>query len=183
VKYHGQRLYKLARAGVKVKPKSRLAKVYRLELINWQPPVVTIEVECGKGTYIRSLAHDLGQILGCGASLKSLTRLRYGLFDIKDAVSLPELEDAFRYVYWQNLVYPIDVVLMPWAAVVVSDETAQAIRNGQPWTPKSDRGNAAQSSYCRIYTADGSFLGVLHLNPESKQWQPVKVFPKLTYGN
>ena len=188
VKHHGQRLYQLARAGVNVDRKSRATKIYHLELIDWQPPVVTVEVECGKGTYIRSLAHDLGQSLGCGANLKSLIRLRYGLFDIRDAVSLPQLEDAFRYGYWQHLVYPIDVVLLHWTAIVVNDATSQAIKNGQPWILKNDNrseesypDSPARSSYCRVYTADGYFLGVLRPSPERGQWQPKKIFGELAY--
>jgi len=192
VKYHGQPLYKLARAGINVERKSRLAKIYHLELIDWQLPIATVEVECGKGTYIRSLAHDLGQSLGCGANLKSLIRLRHGFFDIKDAVSVPQLEDAFRYQYWQHFVYPIDIVLLHWAAVVVDDDTSQAIRNGRPLTLKNHNGSektgylkqppSIGSSYCRVYTPDGGFLGVLHFNPERGEWQPEKIFPKLAYG-
>ena len=178
-----------ARAGVNVDRKSRATKIYSLELIDWQPPLVTVEVECGKGTYIRSLAHDLGQSLGCGANLKSLIRLRYGLFDIRDAVSLPQLEDAFRHGYWQHLVYPIDAVLLHWAAIVVNDDTSQAIKNGQPCSLKNDNDNevidypdsTAWSSYCRAYTIDGCFLGVLRLNPERGQWQPEKIFGELAY--
>ena len=97
VKHHGQPLYKLARAGIEVDRKSRTAIIHRLELISWKPPVATLEVECSKGTYIRSLAHDLGQSLGCGAHLKSLVRTRCGLFDIKDAVPVSKLEEAFRH--------------------------------------------------------------------------------------
>ncbi len=192
VKYHGQRLYKLARAGISVERKSRLAKIYRLELTDWQPPVATVEVECGKGTYIRSLAHDLGQSLGCGANLKSLTRLRHGFFDIKDAVSVPQLEDAFRYQYWQHFVYPVDIALLHWAAVVVDDDTSQAIRNGRPLILKNHNGSqktsylkqphSISSSYCRVYTPDGCFLGVLRFNPERGEWQPEKIFPKLACG-
>jgi len=149
-----------------------------LELIDWQPPIVTVEVVCGKGTYIRSLAHDLGQTLGCGASLKSLVRLRCGLFDIKDAVSLPQLEDAFRCGYWQRFVYPIDIVLLHWTAIVVSDATGQAIRNGRPVDYLELRPSALSSSeeHCRAYTSNGHFLGVLRFNPERGQWQPEKVF-------
>jgi len=189
VKYQGKRLYELARAGIEVERKSRPAIIYNLELIEWQSPIVTIEVVCGKGTYIRSLAHDLGQALGCGANLKSLIRLKYGLFDIKDAVSLPQLEDAFRYGYWQHFVYPIDSVLLNWAAIVVSNDTKQLIKNGRPLTLVSNIGNGgtdylnpcsrAQSSSgnrCRVYTLDGCLLGVLSFNPEKGQWQPEKVF-------
>ena len=151
----------------------------------WQPPVVTIEIVCSKGTYIRSLAHDLGQALGCGANLKSLIRLRCGLFDIKDAVSLPQLEDAFHSGYWQRIIYPIDVVLLHWTAMVVSEATEQAIRNGRPIIfengikGKLERNPLSLSSVenrCRVYTVDGSFLGVLRFNAEKGQWQPEKVF-------
>ncbi len=101
LKYHGQRLYELARAGVTVSRESRQVKIYQLKLIDFKLPVVTIEVECGRGTYIRSLAHDLGKLLSCGAHLKSLIRSRYGPFDIADAVSPSQLEDACRYNHWQ----------------------------------------------------------------------------------
>jgi tRNA pseudouridine55 synthase len=175
VKHGGKPLYQFARSGIQVERKSRLTRVYHLELIDWQPPIATIKVECGKGTYIRSLAHDLGQLLGCGANLKSLTRLRCGCFDIEDAVSLPQLEDAFRYGYWQRFIYPIDVVLLHWAAMVVGDATEQDIRHGRPLVfDRSSYGN-----HCRVYTRDGHFLAVLEFDSEKRQWQPEKVFSPL----
>jgi tRNA pseudouridine55 synthase len=186
VKYHGRRLYELARAGVEVERKSRPVEIHRLELINWEPPLAMVEVVCGKGTYIRSLAHDLGQALGCGANLKSLVRLKYGLFDIKDAISVSQLEDAFRYGYWQHLVYPIDAVLLHYSAVVVSDATGHAIRNGGHLVLNSSHRtgyleqNPLASPYfknrCRAYTSDGCFLGVLYFDSETGQWRPEKVF-------
>ena len=178
VKHGGKPLYELARSGIRVERKSRLTRVYHLELIDWQPPVATIEVECGKGTYIRSLAHDLGQLLGCGANLKSLTRLRCGLFGIEDAVSVPQLEDAFRYGYWQHFIYPMDIVLLHWAAMVVGDAAEEDIRNGRPLVFEGD-GSLLTSSYgnhCRVYNRDGCFLGMLCFDSERGQWQPEKVF-------
>ena len=178
VKYRGRPLYQWARAGIKVERQSRPAKIHRLELLDFKPPVVTIEVECGKGTYIRSLAHDFGQALGCGASLKSLVRLRCGPFDIRDAVSVPELEEAFHHGYWSQLVYPIDTVLSHWAAVVVSDDTGRVIRNGSPLVLDKDSSLTLPPAEkrCRVYTPDGHFIGVLHFDPEKGQWQPEKVF-------
>jgi len=178
VKYHGKRLYELARAGIEVERESRLIKIHDLKLIDWQPPVATIEVVCGKGTYIRSLAHDLGQALGCGAHLKSLTRLRCGLFDIRDAISVCQLENAFHYGYWQHFIYPIDTVLLHWTAIVVNDDKERVIRNGCPLVLENDN-SAAGSSFenrCRVYTPDGCFLGVLRFNPKRGQWEPEKVF-------
>ena len=186
VKYQGKPLYELARAGIKIERASRPTKIHHLELIDFKPPVVTIELVCGKGTYIRSLAHDLGQTLGCGANLKSLVRLRCGFFDIKDAVSLPQLEDAFHCGYWQHFVYPVDVVLSHWTAMVVTDTTGQTIRNGCPLVFESTKGagyieqhplvSKPTENRCRVYTLDGCFLGVLRFNPERRQWQPEKVF-------
>ncbi len=189
VKYQGKRLYELARAGIEVARESRLTRIHQLKLIDWQPPVATIEVVCDKGTYIRSLAHDLGQALGCGANLKGLIRLRCGIFDISDAVSMPQLEDAFRHGYWQQFVYPIDTVLSHWTAMIVSDEAGKSIRNGQPLSLGSDdsgkksrhlkqhpSARSPADNRCRVYTPDGRFLGVLRFNPEREQWQPEKIF-------
>ena len=189
VKYRGKRLYELARAGIQVERPSRPVRIDHLELTDWQPPLFTLEVVCGKGTYIRSLAHDLGQVLGCGATLKSLSRLRCGLFDIRDAVSLIQLEDAARHGYWHKFVYPMDIVFLDWAAIVVNETTGQQVRNGQSLVLGSQIGgreiagseehSSADSSFqnrCRIYDLDGRFLGVLRFHPESRQWHPEKVF-------
>ena len=188
VKHQGKRLYELARAGIRVERKSRPAKIYHLELIDWQPPLVTLEVVCGKGTYIRCLAHDLGQALGCGANLKNLVRSRCGLFDIKDAVSLTQLEDACYYGYWQHLVHPIDTVLLNWSAIIVNDDTGRLILNGRPVVLESSASgketncpkqqSVAGSSFesCRVYNLDGCFLGVLRFDPERGEWQPEKTF-------
>jgi len=189
VKYQGKPLYELARAGITVERRSRLARIYRLQLVGWQPPVATIEVVCGKGTYIRTLAYDLGQALGCGAYLKSLVRLRCGPFDIRDAVSVPELEDAFRCGYWQHFIYPIDSVLLHWAAMVVSDDAGQSISNGRPLVLGNGDGGegsgclkqhipvgSSSENRCRVYALDGRFLGVLRFNSDRGQWQPEKVF-------
>jgi tRNA U55 pseudouridine synthase TruB len=113
--------------------------------------------------------------------------LRYGVFDIEDAVSLPRLESAFCCGYWQRYLYPIDVVLSHWAVVIVSDDTGQKIRNGRPVVLGSGGEGAdclqqpsstctALASRCRAYTLDGSFLAVLRFNKENGQWQPKKVF-------
>lgn len=179
VKYQGRRLYQLARAGIEIERKSRSVIVYSLKLTDWQSPLAMVEVVCGKGTYIRSLAQDLGQALGCGATLKNLSRLRCGLFDIKEAVSLDQLEAACHHGYWQHFVYPIDTVLLDWGAIIVDDEVSQLIRNGRPLVFRndySDKEGSPYQGYCRAYTLDGRFLGVLRFNPERSEWQPEKVF-------
>lgn len=175
VKHRGKPLYQLARAGIEVERKSRTVKIHRLELVAWQSPVATVEVECGKGTYIRSLAHDLGQSLVCGAHLKSLVRTRCGLFDIKNAVSMPQLEEAFRHGYWEHFLYPVDIVLQDYSALVVDDAAEEAIKNGSPVALEKDSKGGSRQKYCRAYSADGRFLGILRRVPDKGVWQPKKV--------
>jgi tRNA pseudouridine55 synthase len=174
VKHKGKRLYDFARAGIEVERKRRRIHIFRLQLLRWQPPFFTIEIECGKGTYIRSLAHDLGQALGCGAYLRNLARLKSGIFDIGDSLTTHQLEDAFYHGYWQSLLYPMDVVLEHWTAVIVSQEQEQDIRWGRPLVLDEEGGK--DKSRCRAYSLDGRFLAVLRFTAERGLWQPEKVF-------
>ncbi len=174
VRHQGSRLYDLARAGIEVERKKRRAHIFRLQLLGWQPPFFTIEVECGKGTYIRSLVHDLGQSLGCGSYLRNLVRLRSGPFNIGDSITIPQLEDAFRHGYWQNLLYPMDAVLEHWIAAIVSQEKEQDIRWGRPLALDGEEGQ--DKGRCRAYSLDGRFLAVLRFIAERGLWQPEKVF-------
>jgi tRNA pseudouridine55 synthase len=86
IKLAGVPLYKLARKGQEVERKPRFLHIYRFAITEWAPPLVSFEVHCTKGTYVRTLAHDVGQALGCGACLDALRRTRSGAFDVKDAL-------------------------------------------------------------------------------------------------
>lgn len=91
IKVNGVPLYKLARKGQEVERKQRFVHIYRFSLTEWAPPSVAFEVLCTKGTYVRTLAHDVGQALGCGASLDALRRTRSGSFEIGEASPLDDL--------------------------------------------------------------------------------------------
>ncbi len=175
LKHQGKRLYELARSGIEVEREPRRADVFRLKLMDWRPPLCTIAVECGKGTYIRSIAHDLGQSLGCGAHIRELIRLRSGIFDIDDSITIPQLEASFKHNYWQDILFPMDMVLEHWMAVIVSREKENAIRNGQQLKLVSGE----EADYCRAYSTDGRFLAVLRFLPQNGLWQPEKVFARV----
>lgn len=91
LKLNGVPLYKLARKGEEVERKPRLVHIYRYVLTDWNPPQVSFITDCTKGTYVRTLAHDVGQALGCGASLDALRRLKSGDHDVKDALPFEEV--------------------------------------------------------------------------------------------
>jgi tRNA pseudouridine55 synthase len=182
LKYHGQPLYKLARAGIEVARPGRPAMIHSLEIIDWQPPVVTLEVVCGKGTYIRSLAHDLGESLGCGANMQSLVRLKVGPFSLENALTLPQLEEAFSSGTAEQLLFPLDFVLWSFNALVVNHEKQCALVHGNPISlvPAESAGLSTISPgmLCRVYTEEGGFIGMVKYDAEANCWQPEKIFQK-----
>ena len=178
IKQQGRRLYQLARAGLEVERPGREVTIHRLELKEFESPLATIEVECSRGTYIRSLASDVGRLLGCGGHLTALQRLKYGNFDIADAVSLDELEKACFEGSWQHFLHAPDAALENWPALVVADEAEDDICHGRPLQLKEQQlpEGALDAGRCRVYGHDGAFLAVMTFEPESRRWHPDKVF-------
>lgn len=175
IKYKGTPLYRLARQGQTVTRQPRKVEIRALKLLEWAPPELEIEVHCSKGTYIRSLAHDLGQRLGCGAHLVSLTRIASGHFRIEQAVSLEDLEQAFAEGRATALLQPLDAALQAFPAVTVDQATAIRITFGQRVRlPK-----APEVRMFRAYAADGRLLALLRYHADGL-WQPYKVFAQPT---
>ncbi len=174
LKDRGKRYYQLARAGIPVSVKVRRVEIISVELLEWSPPFLVIVVECGKGTYIRSLAHKLGQLLSCGACVTNLTRLSYGPFSIDEALSMSEIESAFETNSWAELLFPMDSVFLTWPAITVDEKQELAVRNGSPLSPGDKL--APSSEYCRVYSRDGDFIAILRFASDSGLWCPVKVF-------
>ena len=176
-KHKGKRLYRLARAGIEVDRKNKKIEIFRLELLEWHPPVVTIEVDCSAGTYVRSLAHDLGVMLGCGAYLKRLVRLKSEPFHIADSIPVSLLEEAFRQNDWHSLLYPIDEVILGWKTVILSEESERMVTRGCSITLEG-YDNPQPGARCRAYSSKGQFLAVLRFREEENLWHPDKVFIK-----
>ncbi|MDP2726407.1 MAG: tRNA pseudouridine(55) synthase TruB [Dehalococcoidia bacterium] len=178
LKRQGQRLYILARAGVEVERSPRLVKIYDIQLLDWQPPAVVIQVECGKGTYMRSIAQELGRLLGCGAYQDRLVRVQDGPFDIEDSLTLEELELACEHGYWSDLVFPMDEVLLNWQAVILGRAGQKALLEGQALTLKPVRRPGPPpngSPFCRVYSGEGDLVAVARLDPYTGLCQPQKV--------
>ena len=188
VKVGGERAYKRARRGEDVAPAPRRAVVYSIDVLRFaqtgarpgDPPHVEIEVECGKGTYIRSLAHDLGEKLGCGAHLSALTRTRVGPFKIEDAIGMAELEEAFERGGWAEQLLPLDYGLIHMPQITLHIEDEKDIRHGQSVTIDEDRteGIPAKTDgmLCRAYAEDGSLVAIIRYDAPSGMWRARKVF-------
>ncbi len=175
IKHQGKPLYRLARSGIEVERQSRNVHIYRLETGDWQNPFLTLEVECSKGTYIRSLAHDVGQMLGCGAHLRGLVRLQSGPFHIDQSVSVAELESGFENGSWQGFVHPLDTALMHLNAITVDTQAKSDVTYGRPTVPV-EKWNVVDGELCRAYSENGQFLALVRFNGETGLWHPKKVF-------
>ena len=173
LKRDGIPLHRLARAGVEVERKPRKIDIYSIDLLEWQPPFFTIDVECGKGTYVRSLAYDIGQALGCGAHLASLVRLKNGVFDIADGLTIEQLEDAFNGGYWRDVLHPVDSVLTHMPAAIVSIDMEKDIKNGISVDLNVESG--FDIDWCRVYTEDGELIALLRYKSSIGKWHPRKV--------
>ncbi len=182
LKRNGRPLYELAREGITVERAERKIQIYAIDLVSWKTPVATIEVTCSRGTYVRTLAQDLGSALSCGAYLAGLCRTKYGPFELSKSISLPQLDDAVASGDWHSLVRPIDSVLSHLPGITVTADVAQFIRHGRPvaageLAPGLEAVVKMQGqARSRAYTLDGAFAGVLRFNSEKDEWQPEKVF-------
>jgi len=171
----GRRLYQRARAGELVVPSPRRVRVDRLELLTWERPRLVVEVTCGRGTYIRSLAHDLGGRLGCGAHLARLVRLRVGPFRLEEALTPEALSAAVAEGRLEKGLLPMDVPVRHWPAAEVRGAQLEALLAGRdlsfdPEAVPADR------EWVRAVDPAGRLVALLRWEPERGAWHPFRVF-------
>lgn len=157
VKHEGQRLYKLARQGIEVERKARSIVIHELCLLSWESPNLEIDVHCSKGTYVRTLAEDIGEVLGCGAHVTALRRTGVGPYG-DDLVTLEQLETLAGegYARLDALLRPMESALAQWPGVRLTGDAAFYLRQGQPvLVPK-----APTSGWVRLYEGESTFLGM-----------------------
>ena len=176
LKREGRRLYDLARSGVEVALEPRRVLVEDLALESYEPPLASVFVRCGRGFYIRSLAHDLGAALGVGGNLKCLVRLRSGPFRLEEALGLERAEDLLTAGGLESIMHAPDAVLMNLPAVVLGQAAARIVRQGQPIPAGARIPPARRGQRARAYGTGGEFIALLVFDATSGQWRPEKVF-------
>ncbi len=177
VKVDGRRLYKLARAGIEVERNARSVEIHAIQMTRFEPPELTLDVNCGRGVYMRTLAHDLGEALGCGAHVADLERRSCGGFSAADSTTLEELEaDAGENAGWLQRLHPVDWVVRDFKTVTVGPAAEKFLRNGQPVSLGRSNTGAGYLEQFRAYNADGQFLALVSYHQADNSWRPVKVF-------
>jgi tRNA pseudouridine55 synthase len=173
IKIQGQPAYKHARAGEGLTLEPREVEITQLQIVDWQHPKLTLEVECSKGTYIRSLAYDLGEALGCGAYLSALLRTRSGPFSIEQSLTLEQLRDVHEQGQLATCLFPTDYALQNYPAIHLDEETAQRVLHGNAFYYQLD--TAISPSLARLYSPAGRFLAIAVWDAEHVLWRPKKV--------
>jgi tRNA pseudouridine55 synthase len=162
IKHQGQPLYKLARKGLEVERKSRRVVIKRFDLVAFRPgsqPEVDVYIECSKGTYVRSLAEDLGAALGCGGHVSALRRTKAGPFGIESCVTMATLEalrEKDEMAAMDALLLPSDAAIETMPLIELTESAGFYLRQGQPVLVS----NAPRSGMVRVALEDGEFLGV-----------------------
>jgi tRNA pseudouridine55 synthase len=176
LKQEGVPLYKRARRGETVRAAPRSVRVDELDIMAYEAPVLRLRVTCGKGFYVRSLAHELGEALGAGGSLTGLVRTRVGTFRIEDAVDIETLRGELATGDWRQRLWSADEVLLGWRAAILGEENAGRVAKGQgPRIQHLPGVTVAIGERCRAYDEGGGFLAILR-HESAGSWRPEKVF-------
>lgn len=167
VKLQGRKAYEIARKGGEARLSPRRVTIRGMAVVGWEPPIFSVVISCSKGTYVRSLARDLGERLGVGGHVGALVRLTSGPFDCEDAVGVEELRLAAEFGYLDSLIYPPDLAVQHLPALILSRSSVATVAMGQQWPAAS---SLPEGSTARLYSEDGAFLGLAELRDSS--WQP-----------
>lgn len=185
LKVDGKKLYELARQGKEVERTARPITVYAIEILKENHPEYTIRVECSKGTYIRTICHDIGQALGCGGVMASLVRSRAGEFRIEEAHTLDELQKYADRDMLGELVIPVERMFEGLPGITVKESARKALQNGNQMKSSEfvewDKGpNASLTLYdgreFRVYSHENVFFGIYRYEQKRKLFCPVKLF-------
>ena len=157
VKHEGKRLYELARQGIEVERSPRNVQIHELTLLAFEDDILELDVHCSKGTYVRTLAEDIGERLGCGAHVAALRRTAVGPYGDSGMVTLERIRETAEHERERldELLLPLETVLGHWPEVRLSADTEHYVRQGQPvLVPR-----APASGWVRLYGVDGGFIG------------------------
>ncbi len=188
LKVNGQKLCDLARAGKEVERKARPVEIYEIQIEEIHLPRVRMTVSCSKGTYIRTLCHDIGEKLKCHGCMESLLRTRVGQFLLKDSLTLAQVEAYRDENRITEIVMPVDQVFSDCPALKLTKEAAKLGYNGNPFTStqvltendqmveKSSDISLDGGKWFRVYDPEGVFIGVYAYDSKRDQFRPEKMF-------
>lgn len=178
IKVNGKKLYELAREGVEIERTPRPITVYELEILSVELPYVSMRITCSKGTYIRTICHDIGEKAGCGACMAKLTRTKVSCFDIKDSITLTKVEELRDNGQLSSHIVSVEQMLEEYPAVKALPEGDKLLHNGNSIFINQIKGEHAaykKDMRVRMYDSDGLFVGIYYFE-SNRKLKPFKMF-------
>lgn len=183
LKVNGKKLYELAREGKTVERKSRRVQIHEIRIIEVNLPRVRMEVTCSKGTYIRTLCHDVGTKLGCGGCMEELIRTKVSCFELAESYKLSELEEMKQAGNLEEAVMPIDALFSQYSKITVRSKWEKLAYNGNALYAKAVKRDAADcgrklldGEYLRLYDEEGHFLAIYQYVAVRDEYSIIKMF-------
>lgn len=176
LKVGGKKLYELAREGKTVERKARNVKIHSIKILCVDLPRVEMEVSCSKGTYIRTLCHDIGEKLGVGGCMESLLRVRVGRFVLADSLRLSEIQKAKEDGNLEKILQPIDSVFEQYRAVRIRSDQEKRLQNGNSFRKTDRLQNYDDQEMVRVYDSNGHFAAVYRYVEKDHEFRIVKMF-------
>ena len=178
LKVNGKKLYELARAGIEVERKARPVIIYEIRIKEISLPRVRMEVSCSKGTYIRTLCHDIGEKLGCGGCMEELTRTKVSRFTLEDSYTLEEVRQKKEAGLLSEILVPIDEMFGQYEAVTLKRPYEALVCNGNMFFEKhiNESKDLIDGEYVRVYSNSGQFIAIYAYQQKQKMFKIVKMF-------
>lgn len=185
LKKDGKKLYELARQGIEIEREARDITIYDIEILNIDFPRVVYKVKCSKGTYIRSLCRDIGEKLGCGACMEHLKRTSVSFFDVRDSLTLKEIESLAKEGKMDDFILSTEEVFKDLDSVYVLEESKRIIDNGNPLqegnikTSETSFSDIPDGKKFKVYNSEGNFVAVYRFDKAKNVLMPEKMFQSL----
>ncbi|MCL2254544.1 MAG: tRNA pseudouridine(55) synthase TruB [Lachnospiraceae bacterium] len=178
LKVDGKKLYELARDGKEVERKPRPAEIKELEILRMDLPDIEFRLVCSKGTYVRTVCHDAGVLLGTGGAMKALERTRSGEFLQADALTLAEIGELMKADKITGVIKPVDSIFDQLTKVVVKDEYLKPVKNGNKLRSFTVlcQNKVLDGEEVRVYGEDSCFYGIYQYQEKEAAYRPVKMF-------
>ena len=177
LKVNGKKLYELAREGKTVERKARNVQIFSIEILEMDLPRVRMSVHCSKGTYIRTLCHDIGGMLGCGGCMEKLLRTKVGVFELADTLKLSEIDQLAKEGLVEEKIISVDELFDDYVKVWMKKEFDVVVHNGN----RIQKGMFEQkldsnAERLRVYDSENTFIGIFEYSKERNDYKPVKMF-------
>ena len=177
LKVNGKKLYELAREGKTVERKARNVQIFSIEILEMDLPRVRMSVHCSKGTYIRTLCHDVGQKLGCGGCMDKLLRTKVGVFELADTLKLAEIDALAREGLVEDRIISVDELFEDYTKVWMKQEFDVVVHNGNRVKKRMFEDKlSSNAERLRVYDSEGEFIGIYEYSEERSDFKPVKMF-------